>query len=112
MFYKDNQTLYICMKDYGLNLQYVKTIISRNNLASENKIVNDDLDIVRHGVEKLYYKIVQPDSLLIIEPSWNSTDSIQRKIMGINIIIKEMSMDSLKLYVPQQGFQMLNLYGN
>lgn len=108
-FFDDRVSLYIVMRDYGLNLQYCHTIISEHNICSDTVAIDHKIDIIRESVDRIYYKIKQPDSLFIIEPSWNyKTDFYE--IAGINIMIRNMRKDSLEICTHQGEYQLLELY--
>lgn len=108
-FQKNRVTLYIVMRDYGLNLQYCHTIISKNNICSDNVAIDRKKDIIRESVDRIYYKVKQPDSLFILEPSWNHKIDASEKVGGINIMIEGMKGDSLNIYAPRLGYQLLEL---
>lgn len=108
-FLKDDITLYIVMRDYGLNLQYCHTIISKNKVSSEDVAIDHKTDIVREGIDRLYYRVKQPDSLLILEPSWNAEVDFY-DIEGIHVMIKGIKEDSLKNCVSQWEYKLLELY--
>lgn len=108
-FVKNEITLYIVMRDYGLYLQNYHTIISKNNVASDDVAIDHKADIICPSTDRLYYKVKQPDSLLILEPSWDGKiDSYD--IEGIHVVIKRIKDDSLKVCAPQWGYQLLELY--
>lgn len=108
-FKKNRVTLYIVMRSYGLNLQYCHTIVSKNNICSDHVAIDRTIDIVRESVDRLYYKVKQPDSLFILEPSWNYKINTY-EVTGVNITIKEIREDSLEFCAPRWGYQLLELH--
>lgn len=84
-FEKKNVTIYIVTQNYGLNNQHAQTIISQNNVSLDNISVNQEKDIVIEGVDHLYYKVYQPDSILVICPQWNPKQNVISNIKNINV---------------------------
>lgn len=103
-FEKKNVTIYIVTQKYGLNNQHAQTIISQNNVSLDNISVNQEKDIVIEGVDHLYYKVYQPDSILVICPQWNLKQNVISNIKNINIHVIGLPVDLNKNELINKNF--------
>lgn len=103
-FEKKNVTIYIVTQNYGLNNQHAQTIISQNNVSLDNISVNQEKDIVIEGVDHLYYKVYQPDSILVICPQWNPKQNVISNIKNINVHIIGLPVDLNKNELINKNF--------
>lgn len=103
-FEKKNVTIYIVTQKYGLNNQHAQTIISQNNVSLDNISVNQEKDIVIEGVDHLYYKVYQPDSILVICPQWNLKQNVISNIKNVNIHVIGLPVDLNKNELINKNF--------
>lgn len=103
-FKKENATIYIVVQNYGLNNQHAQTIISQNNISLDNIPVDQEKDIVIEGIGNVYYKVYQPDSILVICPQWNPKRDVIDNVNNINIHITGLPYDLNKDELINEGF--------
>lgn len=108
-FKKENVTIYIVIQNYGLNNQHVQTIISQNNISLDNISVNQEKDIVIKGIDNIYYKVYQPDSILVICPQWNPKQDVRDNVKNINIHITGLPDNLNKDELINEGFIEISL---
>lgn len=107
-FKKENVIIYIVVQNYGLNNQHAQTIISQNNISLDNVSVNQEKDIVIEGVDHIYYKVYQPDSILVICPQWNPKQNVISNIKNINVHVIGLPVDLNKNELIDEDFVEIN----
>ena len=61
-------------------------------------------DIVIEGIGNVYYKVYQPDSILVICPQWNPKRDVIDNVNNINIHITGLPYDLNKDELINEGF--------
>ena len=107
-FKKENVIIYIVVQNYGLNNQHAQTVISQNNISLDNVSVNQEKDIVIEGVDHIYYKVYQPDSILVICPQWNPKQNVISNIKNINVHVIGLPVDLNKNELIDEDFVEIN----
>jgi len=113
-FKERRQMIYITTRIFGLGGQHFQTIISDVDHANNNILINSEKEIVFDGICGFYYKIQEPDSLLVFFSSGSySEDEVMYKEVG-NIKVKitkyKASMDRYYKNYKELGLSLISCY--
>ena len=103
--------LYLMIKDYGLQLQHCRTVISSRPICEGGVPIDFEHDVILQDVDEVYYKKIEPDHLLILIPSYIDRN-VTYSIDGITISTTNANRDSLQIIASQKDFQRISLYRN
>ena len=102
------KTVYILMKEYGLQLQHCRTVISSRSLFEESVPVDVEHDVILQDIGEIFYKKVEPDSLSILIPSYlEGTDT--RVVGGISVSVAKISRDSIEAVSSREGYKKMTI---
>ena len=99
------------MKDYGLQLQHCRTVISSHPIYEEGVPIDFEHDVILQDVDEIYYKKIEPNNLLILIPSYIAKNNIY-SIDNMIISVTNINRDSLQIIASKNDFQKMSLYHN